>query len=117
MKQIFNPKGPFVLHILTYYDRSEKVWCAHCLDFNLVEDGATSEDAESRLAATVASYLSEVSRRRMKEEEIYAPAPQFFWDLISKAQQIKVCRRTKRFPLPYLSFRASPLSSHEVAAL
>lgn len=117
MKQIFNPKGPFVLHILTYYDRSEKAWCAHCLDFNLVEDGSTSQEAEDRLASTVASYLSEVSRRRMKEDEIYAPAPQFFWDLIAKAQRIKVRRQTKRFPLPYLSFRARPLGSHEAAAL
>lgn len=111
MKNYFDFESPFILHILVYYDRSEKVWCAHCLDFNLVEDGRNLEEAEKRLASVVKSYLKEAKLRKLKKDEVYAPAPQFFWDLIMKSQKIKVRRESKKFLIPYLSFRSPPVDA------
>lgn len=111
MDNYFSFDEPFVLHILIYYDTSDKVWSAHCLDFSLVEDGNNPEEAEMRLAKTVKSYLKAVRDKKMKKEEIYSPAPQFFWDLIMSSNKIKVRRQPKKFPIPYLAFKSKPINA------
>lgn len=111
MKNYFNFRGPMVLHILIYYDRSDRLWSAHCLDFNLVEDGHHPAEAERHLFATIKSYLGETKRRKMSSDEVFSPAPQFFWDLIIGSIPLKVRTEPEKLPIPYLTFKSSPINA------
>jgi predicted RNase H-like HicB family nuclease len=117
MKQRFNPKGPFTLNILVYYERSSRIWCAHCLDFDLVEDGNTPEEAENNLKVTISSYIDEADKKGMTAEQVYKSAPLFFWDLLTKAEVIKVRREPKHFPMGYISHKAPPLNANETTEI
>ena len=98
----------YPIHILTFYDRSEKAWTSYCLDFNLAEDGNSREKSEKRLFEVISSYLAEAKNKHMTAEEIYSAAPKFFWDLIVKSRPIKVRREPKKVSFPYLTFQSPP---------
>ena len=110
MDDLFNAKGPFILHLIVYYSRSERVWTAHCLDFNLVEDGDSPEQAEKRLLQSVNSYIQEAKKRKMTASEVYARAPQPFWDMLIKSKPAKVRTSPRKSSMPYMTFRSPPVS-------
>jgi predicted RNase H-like HicB family nuclease len=49
-----NPKQ---LIIKCYAEREGDVWGAHCLDFNLVAQGNSFEDAKARLESMITEYV------------------------------------------------------------
>jgi len=107
----FDPSGPFTLHILVYYDRSERGWSAHCLDFDLVEDGDSFEQAFKRLRKTVACYIEEAVSQNLTLEELNARAPQSYWELLEASQIEEVqSEASQSLPLPYMLFKSGPIS-------
>lgn len=67
-------------------------YIAHCLEFDLVSQGATREEARDNLADLIFSYLQFAIENNI-EQFTYHPAPKIYWDRFKEAQKTKVVTR------------------------
>lgn len=65
------------LHVLRYKDNGRCI--AHCLEFDIVAEGVTSEEARDNLADLIFSYLRFAVERGI-EQFAYHSAPKLYWD-------------------------------------
>ena len=56
------------------------LYVAHCLEFDLVAQGNTSEEAHNNLADLIKSHIEFAIEKDMEEKSIFHPAPQEYWD-------------------------------------
>jgi hypothetical protein len=68
-------------HFNILLSRDEKEVLAHCLDFNLMADGKTADEALNELSKMMHEYMSFYLSTN-KLHDIYDPAPQEYWDRI-----------------------------------
>ena len=81
------------LHVLAYKDKEEGRYIAHCLDFNIVAEGATHKEAKDNLADLIFTYIS-FAKKKNWEQFMYDPAPKVYWDIYRKVSH------RKRIPRP-----------------
>jgi predicted RNase H-like HicB family nuclease len=70
------PHPAFHLDVLLY--REEGEWVAHCLQLDLVEAGATPEEAEAALAGVIRAHI-EYALADNDMEHLFHPAPPEYW--------------------------------------
>jgi len=73
------------LRILIYPESEggETIYCAHCLDFDLVESGKTTEEAIENLEDVIRKHL-EYAQQKNLMDHLYNPAPAEFWNSFYK---------------------------------
>ena len=92
MPAISKKKGINIdLHVLSYKDGNRHI--THCLDFNIVAEGATYKEAKDNLADLIFTYIR-FAKEKNWEQFMYDPAPKVYWDKFIKAV------RRKRIPPP-----------------
>jgi len=64
------------INILGYKERDYHI--AHCLEFDLVSQGATRKEARDNLASLIFSYLRFAIENNI-EQFTYHPAPKIYW--------------------------------------
>ena len=84
-------KGKTTLHVLGYKDGNRYI--AHCLDFDIVAEGATCQETKDNLVDLIHSYIHFATEKNL-EQFMYHPAPKTYWDKFIKAS------RRKRIPRP-----------------
>jgi len=67
-------------------------YIAHCLEFDLVSQGATREEAKDNLAGLIFSYLQFAMEHNI-EQFTYHPAPKIYWDRFKEVRKTKVVTR------------------------
>ena len=74
------------LRILIYPESEggETIYCAHCLDFDLVESGKTTEEAIKNLEDVIRKHL-EYAQQKNLIDHLYNPAPAEFWNSFYKS--------------------------------
>jgi len=78
------------LHVIEYKDGDRFI--AHCLEFDLVAQGSTSEEARDNLADLTFSYLH-FGMEKDIEQFSYHPAPKVYWDKFKQIHRKKVLSR------------------------
>jgi len=77
------------LHVI---ESKEKDRCiAHCLEFDLVAEGATRKEARDNLADLIFSYLHFAMEKDI-EQFAYHPAPKVYWDRFKEIQKKKILK-------------------------
>jgi predicted RNase H-like HicB family nuclease len=73
------------LRILIYpeTEEGETIYCAHCLDFDLVEGGKTPEEAVENLEDVIRDHLEYANQKNLLDH-LYNPAPPEFWNRFYK---------------------------------
>lgn len=87
-----NKKKEFAssLHVIGYKDGDRCI--AHCLEFDLVAEGTTREEARDNLADITFSYLHFAMEKDI-EQFAYHPAPKVYWDKFKEIYRRKVQTR------------------------
>lgn len=70
-----------ILHVIGYEEKNRCI--AHCLDFDLVAEGATHKEARDNLADLIFSYLRFAMEKDI-EQFAYHPAPNLYWDVFKQ---------------------------------
>jgi len=92
----------FNLDVLFY--REDAHWFAHCLQLDLVEEGATAEEAEENLAGVIQHHVQWVIEDD-DMEHLFHPAPpevwkQFFAAKVKGFREIPLSVVSGRVPAP-----------------
>jgi len=87
-----NKKKEFAssLHVIEYKHGDRCI--AHCLEFDLVAEGASLEEARDNLADLLFSYLHFAMEKDIGQFA-YHPAPKIYWDKFKEIYQKKVQTR------------------------
>jgi hypothetical protein len=78
------------LHVMGYKEKDRCI--AHCLEFDLVAEGATHKEARDNLVDLIFSYLH-FGRERNIEQFAYHPAPKLYWDIFKQIQKKRISSR------------------------
>lgn len=65
------------LHILN--SKEGDYYIAHCLEFDLISQGYTHQEARDNLTDLISSYL-QFAKEKDIEQFAYYPAPKIYWD-------------------------------------
>lgn len=75
-------EGKAFLSCLEYKD--EGYYIAHCLEFDIVAQGNTPEEARNNLADLIREQITFASEQDIEEKILFKPAPQRYWELWHK---------------------------------
>lgn len=85
IKKLFNKDGQKVcskgeanLTCLTYKDGD--FYIAHCLEFDIVGQGQTIEEAKKELAELIFEQIQYATEIDVEDKSLFHPAPQKYWD-------------------------------------
>jgi predicted RNase H-like HicB family nuclease len=100
MAQALRPE--FNLDVLLYRDDGE--WVAHCLQLDLVEAGATADEAEESLAGVIQHHI-QWALEDDDMEHLFHPAPAEVWKKFFTAEpqgfrEIRLTVPAGRMPAP-----------------
>ena len=90
MKKVFSggkkiiSSGEAILNTLEYKDGD--VFIAHCLEFDLVAQGETLEEARHNLVDLIKSHTSFAIRKDVEDKCLFHPAPKKYWDILHHFQ-------------------------------
>lgn len=87
--------GEEALHVLGYKEKDRHI--AHCLEFDLVAEGTTPDEAKDNLADLISSYL-QFGKEKGISQFAYHPAPKEYWDRYEE-----IARKTKAPTSPPIS--------------
>ncbi|GEM_PF-1828212 len=71
-------EGEAILSCLEYMDGDLHI--AHCLEFDLVAQGNTLEEAHNNLADLIKSHIQFAVEKDIEEESLFRPAPKEDWE-------------------------------------
>ena len=57
------------------------LFIAHCLEFDLVSQGATLEEARKNLADLIFSHVQFAVEKDIEEKSLFRPAPNKYWEI------------------------------------
>ena len=80
------------LHILIIEDKEKKVFLAHCLDIDIVSQGATQKDAISELLKLIHTQIEYCLENDMLDN-LFRPAPKEYWDMYYRSQATKIINK------------------------
>lgn len=72
-------QGEANLSCLTYKDGS--YFIAHCLEFDLVAQGNSIEEARNNLAEVISEHIKFAIEKDVEDKSLFHPAPQEYWDI------------------------------------
>ena len=114
MAQPLHPE--FNLDVLLYREDGE--WLAHCLQLDLVEAGATPEEAEQTLAGVIQHHI-QWALEDDDMEHLFHPAPPGIWKKFFSAEpqgfrEILLTVSSDRMPAP-LAVKVQRATAHTAA--
>jgi len=87
IKKVFNKEGKKIcskaegiLSCLEYKDGD--VFIAHCLEFDLVAQGDTIEEAKTNLADLIKTHIDFSVEKDIEDKSLFKPAPQKYWEIL-----------------------------------
>lgn len=83
-------KKEISLHVIGYKEKGRCI--AHCLEFDLVAEGATHKEARDNLVDLIFSYLHFGMERNI-EQFAYHPAPKLYWDTFKQIYRKRIPSR------------------------
>jgi predicted RNase H-like HicB family nuclease len=72
----------FDISLRVVFYRDDSRWIAHCLEFDLLGDGRTKENALESLAAAIDLQLEE-SFKHNNPSNLFSPAPSEAWEMFA----------------------------------
>jgi len=69
-----------LLNCLEYRDGG--CYIAHCLEFDIVAQGETADDARKRLAGLIKEQIIFTTERDIEEKALFHPAPSKYWEIL-----------------------------------
>jgi len=57
------------------------LFIAHCLEFDLVSQGATLEEARKNLADLIFSHVQFAAEKDIEDKSLFHPAPSKYWEI------------------------------------
>jgi predicted RNase H-like HicB family nuclease len=73
-----------IINCLEYKDGD--VCIAHCLEFDLVAQGETREEARENLAGLIRTHIQFAVEKDIEEKSLFHPAPSKYWDILHNMQ-------------------------------
>jgi len=75
------------LHVVFYYEQDR--WIAHCLQFDLIGDGDSKEDALASLSEAISMQI-EATLESQNFENLFTPAEGKYFDMFARGRSIAV---------------------------
>ena len=72
------------INCLEYKD--EDIFIAHCLEFDLVAQGETREEARKNLADLISTHIQFAIEKDVEDKSLFHPAPPKYWDILHHIQ-------------------------------
>lgn len=72
------------INCLEYKDGD--TFSAHCLEFDLVAQGDTRDDAKKNLADLIRTHIQFAIEKDVEEKSLFHPAPQQYWKILHDIQ-------------------------------
>jgi predicted RNase H-like HicB family nuclease len=72
------------INCLQYKDGD--IFIAHCLEFDLVAEGDTQEEARKNLADLIKTHIQFASEKDIEEKSLFRPAPPQYWKIFHDMQ-------------------------------
>ena len=79
----------FHIPLRAVFYRQDGGWVAHCLEFDLMGDGASREDALERLTEAIQIQV-EFSLERGNPKNLFSPAPGEFFEMFASGRDVAV---------------------------
>lgn len=73
-----------VINCLEYKDGD--IFIAHCLEFDLVAEGNTREEARTNLADLIKTHIQFSIEKNVEDKALFHPAPPNYWDIFHHIQ-------------------------------
>lgn len=73
-------EGQAFLTCLTYTDEGYHI--AHCLEFDIVAQGNSYEEATRKLSELIKEQIQFATEKDAEEKMIFHPAPKKYWDIL-----------------------------------
>ncbi len=77
--RVVNTKKSGIVHFV--YVSNDKGAFGICLDFNIVEEGATEAEVRKHLEIAVALHIETVREKNLSDDLLNRLAPQEYWDM------------------------------------
>ena len=78
---------------LTCLEYKDGKYClAHCLEFDIVAQGETFEEARKNLAELIKEQFSFAFEKDIEEKTLFHPAPKEYWDIL-RSLKTRLIRR------------------------
>ncbi|MFQ6054779.1 MAG: type II toxin-antitoxin system HicB family antitoxin [Methanosarcinales archaeon] len=77
-----------VFHLDVIIEAEDDLFTAHCLQFDIVSDGRTIEEAKEMIIDAILEYLTFAIENDLLDE-VYKPAPIEYWQKLSKINRKK----------------------------
>ena len=77
-------KGEAILSCLEYKDGD--LYIAHCLEFDLVAQGNSQEEAHNNLADLIKSHIQFAVEKDIEGKSLFRPAPQEYWETFHRTK-------------------------------
>ncbi len=79
------------INCLEYKDGD--IFIAHCLEFDLVTQGDTREEARANLADLIKTHIQFAIEKDVEDKALFHPAPHKYWEILHHIQT-KIARQT-----------------------
>ncbi len=72
--------------------RDGDIFIAHCLEFDLVAEGSTQEEARTNLADLIKTHIQFAIEKDVEDKALFHPAPSKYWEILHHVQT-KIARK------------------------
>lgn len=74
--------GEALLNVLEYMEGS--IHIAHCLEFDIVAEGASRDEAREKLADLIREQVLFTTEKDIEEKALFHPAPEHYWKVLHR---------------------------------